>query len=100
MSYIFEDGKKFWQTGDGFLERCHYGDFNGARFRHKRCPFCNRITSVHILHWMNHLLKCQGEQKLHPDTIADLRYHGLDDIPEYKLKDSSWHSIYQNKLTK
>ena len=84
--YIYEDGKKFWNCGDrnGVLIRAHDENFFGARFDHKRCPFCNRITSMHIQHWLNHLEKC-APQKYSISDLCDLRYCKIEELKYDRL---------------
>jgi len=82
--YIYEDGKKFWQSPNGDLEREHDGNFMGARFKHRRCPFCNRITSRHVLHWFNHLEKC-APQKYSLQDLYDLRYCKISELKYKRL---------------
>jgi hypothetical protein len=80
--YIEENGKRFWDNGSGVLTRAHDKNFDGMRFDHKRCPFCKRITSLHILHWLNHLKKC-APPKYSIEDLADLRYKNIDEIHCY-----------------
>jgi hypothetical protein len=82
--YIYEDGKKFWDCGNGVLIREHDENFFGARFDHKRCPFCQRITSMHILHWLNHLEKC-APQKYSIADLCDLRYRKIGELNYKRL---------------
>jgi hypothetical protein len=79
FKYVFEAGKKFWQIPNGELQRCHYKDFTGPRFRHRRCPFCKRITSIHILHWLNHTEKC-APLKYSISDLSSMRYRPLSEL--------------------
>lgn len=61
--YFKEAGKTWYQyKHSDSIFREHDDNFHGMRFEHKRCPFCNRITSIHTLHWLNHLEKCAPEK--------------------------------------
>jgi hypothetical protein len=80
--YIKEDGKTFWVHGDGTLTRAHDENFSGMRFEHRRCPFCNRITSTHPLHWINHIEKC-APIKYTYDNLFKMRHTKLEDINCY-----------------
>lgn len=56
--YFKEAGKTWYQTAGASIFRAHDENFSGMRFEHKRCPFCNKITSIHTLHWLSHTEKC------------------------------------------
>lgn len=60
--YFKEAGKTWYLWASGLITRVHDENFSGMRFEHRRCPFCNRITSLHTLHWLNHLDKCAPEK--------------------------------------
>jgi len=80
-TYIKEDGKTFWVQPNGELVRSHDDNFTGPRFRHRRCPFCNRITSIHVLHWFNHMTACAPSQYDDSD-LNELRYRPLNEVIE------------------
>jgi len=84
MSYIIENGKTFYDWGNGLFTRANDDNFKGMRFNHKRCPFCNKITSMHPLHWLNHIKPCSGK-KYYNNTFLELRYIALNKIEKYKL---------------
>lgn len=76
--YFKEDGKTWYQhVPGGVIERVRDENFNGMRFRHKRCPFCNRITSIHTLHWLNHLDKCAPD-KYSMQDLMKLQHHTVE----------------------
>jgi len=77
--YVKENGMTFIVIGQGLLERCHDDKFNGMRFTFRRCPFCQRITSIAPLHWYNHLNKC-APNKYSKSDIFKMRYSELKDI--------------------
>ena|SRR5260221_10341857 len=74
-----EDGKSWYIYSDNIKSLCksifrqHDENFSGMRFEHKRCPFCNRITSIHTLHWLNHLNKC-APKKYALDDLMKLQH--------------------------
>lgn len=69
-----EDGKSWYQYIEcGSIFREHDEKFQGMRFEHKRCPFCNRITSIHPLHWLNHMDKC-ADKKYSWDDLLKLQH--------------------------
>lgn len=76
MGYFNEDNKTWWQyEGSNTIIRAHDENFSGMRFNHSRCPFCNRITSQHTLHWLNHMQKHKKETfGMFADEILKLRY--------------------------
>lgn len=80
---IIEGGKTFWQDSEGFLTRCHDENFYGMRFRHKRCPFCQKITSVHPNHWLNHLEKCAPDEYSN-SALLRLRYVPKEEIAKHE----------------
>lgn len=84
MQIIIENNKTWCIHVDGFITREHDDNFNGPRFVHKRCPFCNRITSIHTLHWYNHLEKC-APKEFGLYAIGKLRYHSIDEIDKHEL---------------
>ena len=70
-----EDGKSWYQyRHSNSIFREHDEIFCGMRFEHKRCPFCGRITSIHALHWLNHLGKC-APKKYGWDDLMRLQHH-------------------------
>ena len=81
---IKEDGKTFYQHADGFLTRQHDENYSGARFKHRRCPFCNRITSIASLHWLNHLDKCAPKKYSNADLLQ-MRWKSLEDCIFYNF---------------
>ena len=54
-------------------------NYTGKHFRHKRCPFCNRITCLATLHWYNHLEKCAPPEYSMAD-IGELRYRKPNEL--------------------
>ena len=87
--YIKEDGKTFWTYDNIRMERAHDENFHGMRFNYKRCPFCNRITSSHTLHWLNHIIPC-APLNYTISELHQLRHGGkLEDLtnvlPEGKI---------------
>ena len=72
--YFTENGKTWWQTSGKSIFRVHDSNFTGMRFEHKRCPFCNRITSIHPLHWLNHLDKCAPSKYSMSDLMRMQHY--------------------------
>jgi hypothetical protein len=80
-SIIFKEEGKTWYgpSREGFIIRQHDENFSGMKFEHKRCPFCNRITSIHALHWLNHLDKCAPDMYSNIDLL-DLRYDSIEEL--------------------
>ena len=88
--YFKEDGKTFWDwgNGSGVYERAHDEKFNGACFKYKRCPFCKRLISQsHALHWMNHLEKCAPDFYTYRE-LNKLRWCEIKDLPNVNKKHS------------
>ena len=77
--YFTEEGKTWWQRSDGSIVREHDLEFQGMRFEHRRCPFCQRITSIHALHWLRHMDKC-ADPKFTKGQLLELRYKPLSDL--------------------
>lgn len=81
--YFTEAGKSWWQTVGKSIFRVHDAKFCGMRFEHKRCPFCNRITSIHTLHWLNHLDKCAPE-KYSMEDLMRLQHRSPEEYEKTK----------------
>ena len=77
--YFKEKGKTWYQTSGRSIFRVHDDNFSGMRFEHKRCPFCNRITSIHTLHWLTHMDKCASE-KYTWEQLIELQHRTPDEI--------------------
>ena len=78
--YFEEAGKRWWQTYEGsVITRVHDENYKGKQFQHKRCPFCNRITCIATLHWLNHLDKCAPKEYSNSDLL-EMRWKKLEDI--------------------
>lgn len=72
--YWKEDGKSWYQyIHSAEIYRQKDENYNGKSFKHRRCPFCNRITCMAILHWYNHLEKCAPKDFSMAD-IGELRW--------------------------
>lgn len=78
--YWVEDGKSWYQyIHSSEIIRQNDANYNGKLFRHKRCPFCNRITSIATLHWYNHLEKCAPPEYSMAD-IGSLRWKKIEEL--------------------
>jgi len=78
--YWQEDGKSWYQyIHSEEIIRQNDENYSGKHFRHKRCPFCNRITCMATLHWYNHLKKCAPPEYSMAD-IGELRYKKPDEL--------------------
>lgn len=82
--YFEEDGKTFYDWGNGKLTRAHDANYNGRRFEYRRCPFCSRITCTATLHWLNHIETCAPKNYTYDDLLR-LRSRPISEIhPHYK----------------
>lgn len=78
--YWKEDGKSWYQyIHSDEIIRQNDENYSGKHFRHKRCPFCNRITCLATLHWYNHLEKCAPPEYSMAD-IGELRYRKPNEL--------------------
>lgn len=78
--YWKENGKSWYQhIHSDEIIRQHDENYSGKHFRHKRCPFCNRITCLATLHWYNHLEKCAPSDYSMAD-IGELRYRKPNEL--------------------
>lgn len=72
--YWVEDGKSWYQyIHSDVIYRKRDDNYNGKSFKHRRCPFCNRITCMATLHWYNHMKKCAPKDFSMAD-IGELRW--------------------------
>ena len=79
-NYWEEDGKSWYQYIHTFeIYRQKDKNYAGKSFRHKRCPFCQRITSMATLHWFNHLKKCSPKEYSMVD-IGELIYKNPNEL--------------------
>ena len=83
--YFKEDGKTWYHYGgdSGLIYRAHDENFSGMRFKHRRCPFCQRITSCATLHWLTHVEKCAPVGKYRSSQLLKMRHTPINEIVSY-----------------
>jgi len=85
--YIKENGKTFWEHCGNYT-RAHDENFSGPRFKYSRCPFCNRLTGMHVLHWLNHIEVC-APLWYSIENLLEMRYKQPSEIrhlhPEWEI---------------
>ncbi len=95
--YFNEVGKTWYQSdGSKSIYRAHDEKFSGMRFEHMRCPFCNRITSIHPLHWVNHLNKC-APKKYSLNDLLKLQHYTPEEYEKFAYKYLGRKSTYMDR---
>ena len=87
-NYFEEDGKTFWDNGNGTFGRSHDENFDGPRFTYKRCPFCDKLVcQSHSWHWLRHLDKCAPDF-YNNGQLLELRYKKISEVNYVNKKHS------------